>query len=471
MSDFCYLCGSKTRFHMKHDRFLYIITLCLAGIAALAQTNLHEQSPAEQYQWPTETDVLTRLHQWQDLKFGVLLHWGIYSVPGIVESWSICDEKWITRDTTRTYQQYQDWYFGLADEFNPTQFDPSQWASVMQDAGMKYMIFTTKHHDGFCLWDTDETDYSIAHHAFANDPRRDALRHVLDAFRQRQFMIGTYFSKADWHSQYYWWDVYTGHGRNVNYPIDQFPWRWEQFCKFTYRQIEEIMSRYGRVDILWLDAGWVCTENNQDIHMPQIAQMARRHQPGLIIVDRTIRGPYENYQTPEQAIPAEQRAYPWESCITLSDDWGWVPCPRWKSPARVINTLAEIVAKGGNLVLGVGPTAQGLIQPEAVERLQAIGRWMRANGKAIYGTTITPHYHEGNLWFTAAKGTSRKYAIYALGDDDTMPTQVTWSVNLPTKRIRLISTGKTLRYKVRDGQVTVTLPKNLPHQPFALEIE
>ena len=116
-------------------------------------------------------------------------------------------------------------------------------------------------------------------------------------------MLGTYFSKADWHSQDYWWDTYSGHRRGVNYNIQKFPWRWERFCQFTYRQIEEIMSGYGPVDILWLDAGWVCKENNQDIHMDRIAQMARRHQPGLIIVDRTIRGLYENYQTPERTIP------------------------------------------------------------------------------------------------------------------------------------------------------------------------
>lgn len=456
---------------MARYTILTLITLCLCYGKGLAQDNIHAQSPADQYQWPTEADVLTKLHQWQDLKFGILLHWGIYSVPGIVESWSICVEDWITRDTTQTYQQYRDWYFGLADQFSPTRFDPAQWATVAQQAGMKYMIFTTKHHDGFCMWNSHETDYTITRHAFKDDPRRDVLRHVLDAFRQQNFMLGTYFSKADWHSQDYWWDVYPNRGRNVNYNIEKYPWRWERFCQFTSRQIEEIMSGYGPVDILWLDAGWVCAENNQDIHMPQIAQMARRHQPGLIIVDRTIRGPYENYQTPEQAIPAEQRAYPWESCITLSDDWGWVPRPRWKSPARIINTLAEIVAKGGNLVLGVGPTPEGLIQPEAVDRMQAIGRWLNANGRAIYNTTITPHYHEGNLWFTASKDGSRRYAIYALPDGEQLPATLSWSVNLPTKHIRVLAAGKSLKYKVGDGRVTVTLPKGLPQQPLALEIE
>ena len=315
--------------------------LCLAlGLAVCltvgAQDNeIHQRS--ETYEWPTDQLVVKNLKAWQDLKFGVLFHWGLYAVPGMVESWAICDENWITRDSTRTYQQYMDWYFGLADELKPTKFNPNQWAEACSNAGMKYMIFTTKHHDGFCMWDSQETDFTIAKHAFKDDPRRDVLKHVLDAFRQKQFTIGTYFSKPDWHSQYYWWDVYAKKGRNVNYPVEQHPWRWQQFKKFTHNQMNEILSRYGKVDILWLDGGWVAKENRgQDLDMPEVARIARKNQPGIIIVDRTIHGPYENYQTPERTIPETQLDFPWESCIPLSDDWGWVPRPRFKSPEKVI---------------------------------------------------------------------------------------------------------------------------------------
>ena len=156
---------------------------------------------------------------------------------------------------------------------------------------MKYMIFTTKHHDGFCMFDSQETDFTIAKHAFKDDPRRDMLKHVLDAFREQQFTVGTYFSKPDWHSQYYWWDVYAKKGRNVNYPIDQHPQRWEKFKQFTHNQMNEILSRYGKVDILWLDGGWVAKENRgQDLDMPEVARIARTNQPGIIIVDRTSLG-------------------------------------------------------------------------------------------------------------------------------------------------------------------------------------
>jgi len=456
---------------MIRRNFFSSLLLLGLGLNGWAQENgVHQRS--SNYEWPTEEAVVQNLKAWQDLKFGVLLHWGVYAVPGIVESWSICDEEWIRRDTTRSYQQYLDWYFGLADEFRPTKFDPRQWAAACRDAGMKYVIFTTKHHDGFCMFDSKETDFTIAKHAFKDDTRRDVLKHVLDAYREHQFMTGAYFSKPDWHSQCYWWDVYGKKGRNVNYPVSQYPQRWEQFKQFTHHQIDEITSRYGKVDILWLDGGWVNKGNQgQDIDMPGLACIARKNQPGILIVDRTIHGPFENYQTPEQTIPATQLDYPWESCITLTQNWSWTPKPVFKSASQVIGMLIEIVAKGGNLVLGVGPTPEGLIEQESVERLQEIGKWLKTYGKAIYETTITPHYHEGNVWFTQAKDESRLYAIYRLDDGQTLPASVSWTENLPKKAVRLLGTGKRLKYEVTGSQVTVFLPTNLSQQSFALEVE
>lgn len=444
-----------------------LLALTMA-LPSMGQGDVYEKS--ETYEWPTDPQVVDKLKNWQDLKFGVLMHWGVYSVPGMVESWAICDEDWVTRDTTMTYQQYKEWYWGLADKFNPVKFNPDQWASVMRDAGMRYMIFTTKHHDGFCLFDSKYTDYSIARHAFRDNPKRDVLKHVLQSFRDKGFMIGEYFSKPDWHSQDYWWDVYpTKRGRNVNYDIKKWPWRWEAFKKYTYDQMEEVLTRYGKVDIFWLDGGWVCKENNQDIDLPKIATMARSHQPGLIIVDRTIHGPYENYRTPERTIPETQLDTPWESCIPLTNDWGWVPRPTWKSPAKVINTLIEVVAKGGNLVLGVGPTPEGLIEPEAVQRLEAIGRWLNKNGQAIYNTTITPHYNEGRLWFTASKDGKKRYALYALPDGEQLPATLSWTSNKP-KSVHLLATGQKLKAQKQDNRTTINLPKGLKNEPIALEL-
>ena len=148
-----------------------------------------------------------------------------------------------------------------------------------------------------------------------------------------------------------------------------------------------------------------------------------------------------------------------------------MPRPRFKSPEKVIGTLIEIVAKGGNLVLGVGPTPEGLIEPESVTRLKAIGDWLKLNGKAIYNTTITPHYNEDNVWFTSAKDGSRIYAILRLDEGKSMPATISWSENLPKKAIRLVSNGKKLKYKIEGNCVTVSLPSNLPQQSLAMEIE
>jgi alpha-L-fucosidase len=184
-------------------------------------------------------------------------------------------------------------------------------------------------------------------------------------------MIGAYFSKPDWHSEYYWWPKYATADRNNNYDIRKYPWRWNKFKEFTYNQLSELMHDYGSIDILWLDGGWVrpretvneevlswgarIPEWSQDIDMPKIAMMARKAQPGLLIVDRTVHGRFENYQTPEQRIPSTQLDHPWESCMTLANNWGYVPNDKYKTSAKVIHTLIEVVAKGGSLLLGVGP--------------------------------------------------------------------------------------------------------------------
>jgi alpha-L-fucosidase len=456
---------------MKHYFFPLFISLLLVPNLLSAQGDVYERSA--EYDPPTQPEVISKLSHWQDQKFGVLFHWGLYAVPGIVESWSICNEDWITRDTTRTYQQYKEWYWGLCHKFNPVKFNPEQWAKVTKDAGMKYMIFTTKHHDGFCMFDTKYTDFSIAHYAFKDNPRRDVAKYVFDAFRKQGFMIGAYFSKPDWHSQYYWWDVFPTVNRNVNYDIKKYPQHWDMFKSYVYGQIQELMTSYGSIDILWLDGGWVCPENHQDVDIPRIAAMSRSHQPGMLVVDRTIHGLYENYQTPERTIPDKQLPYPWESCLPLSNDWGWTPKAPFKSPAKVVNSLIEIVAKGGCLVLGVGPTPEGEIQPEAVERLEKIGVWMRANGKAIYNTRPTANYHSGDTWFTASKDKRTLYAIYRIDEGKTLPATIEWQGNVPAKgsKIRLVSTGKTLKWKAKDETVTVTLPKEMKSESFAMEIK
>lgn len=432
---------------------------CLT-ILALSVLSLFSASAQESgYVWPEEKPVRETLDRWSDLKFGVLMHWGLYSIPGIVESWSLCSEDvdWIRRRQDMSYEDYKKWYWGLSKDFRADYFNPSQWAEVFMEAGMKYMVFTTKHHDGYCLYDSRQTDFTVMNSPFG----RDAAREVWDAFRKEGFMIGAYFSKPDWHCQYYWWDRYATPDRNVNYKIERHPERWEMFRKYTEAQIMEIVSNYGQIDILWLDGGQV-EPPRQDIKMDSIVAKVRAVQPGILVVDRTVGGVNENYETPENMIPETQIRHPWESCITLTNDWGWVPNPVYKSARKVIALLTEVVAKGGSLLLGVGPTAGGLIEDEAVVRLNEVGEWLSVNGDAIYGSKVADIWNDGNVYFTMDADGETCYAIYVLEDEETLPETVTWSGNLPEGKMELLSKGSSVKYFVDDsGKVSVRLPRNL----------
>ncbi|MDR1556727.1 MAG: alpha-L-fucosidase [Tannerellaceae bacterium] len=448
----------------------------LIPFALCAQTFVHEKS--DTYIPPKEPEVLGQLDRWQDLKFGMLIHWGLYSQLGIVESWSICSEEegWIPRDTAIAYDAYKRSYWATIDVFKPERFDPLAWAKTGRQAGMNYVVFTTKHHDGFNMFDTRQSDFSITKGAFRDDPRRNVAKEVFAAFRQENYMIGAYFSKPDWHSQYYWWDRYATPTRNNNYSIDKNPWRWNKFKTFTYNQIEELLNGdYGAIDILWLDGGWVRPaegsarrphNGSQDIDMPRIAAMARRYQPGILIVDRTVSGEFENYQTPERGIPGAQLETPWESCIPLGNDWGYVPTDVYKTPAKVIHTLAEIVAKGGNLLLGIGPKPDGTLPDEVVMKLSQVGAWLQKNGEAIFNTRITPVYNDGTTWFTQSKDGAKLYAIVCWKEGQSAPEKVTWKGNEPApgSNIVCLQTGKPVAWKKTANGVEVALPaaRNLP---------
>lgn len=431
-----------------------------------AQSFVHQQSNTEDYVWPTDPQVLTKLKHWQDQKFGVLMHWGLYSVPGVVESWSICSEDWIVRERKPTYEEDKAWYWSQKDSLNPVNFDPSKWADVMKKAGMKYMIFTTKHHDGFCMFDTKYTDFSIAHGPFGKDPRHNIAKEVFNAYRNKGFMIGCYFSKPDWHSKWFWNPYYATPNRRINYKKQQHPDWWQNYRKFTQNQLNELTTDYGNIDILWLDGGWI---TGDEIGLDTILVDARKRNPGMISVDRTIRGKNENYQTPEQGIPAKQLDIPWESCITLSHAWGWTPNAKFKSPNKVIGILSEIVAKGGCLALGVGPKADGTLQPEVVNTLLKIGSWLNKNGQAIYSTVNAAHYNDGKVWFTADKNGKTLYAIYALEDGEKTPKTITWTENKPKGKLILLQNGKSVKYTVKGNQVTVTLPSGLKNEPLAFK--
>lgn len=372
-----------------------------------------------------ETDSLidVRLSEWQDLKFGFMAHWGMYSQWGVVESWSICNEPWIDRNGV-DYSTYKAAYQALNRSFNPQHFDALQWAQLAKEAGMKYMVFTTKHHDGFCMFDSRETDYTTM--GPLCPAHRDFTRELVEAFRSEGLWTGLYFSKPDWHNDDYWAHEWATPDRNVNYDIDVYPDRWKRFKDFTYNQIYELTHNYGDIDILWLDGGWIrpewsltdetrewlgCYGRIQDIDMPRIAKMAREDNPDLIIVDRSVGGRYENYKTPEQQIPGELLPYPWETCMSMGDSWSFVENDNYKSTKQLIHMLVDIVAKGGNYLLNVGPDEDGQIPEAAVERLKEIGEWLKVNGQAIYNTRPLYPYAKGDKRYTQSKDGKFQYEI------------------------------------------------------------
>lgn len=371
----------------------------------------------------TDSIINARLSEWQDLKFGFMAHWGMYSQWGVVESWSICNEPWIDRNGV-DYSTYKAAYQALNRSFNPQHFDASQWAQLAKEAGMKYMVFTTKHHDGFCMFDSRETDYTTM--APLCPAHRDFTRELVDAFRSEGLWTGLYFSKPDWHNDDYWAHEWATPDRNVNYDIAAHPDRWKRFKDFTYNQIYELTHNYGDIDILWLDGGWIrpewsltdetrewlgCYGRIQDIDMPRIAKMAREDNPDLIIVDRSVGGRYENYKTPEQQIPGELLPYPWETCMSMGDSWSFVENDNYKSTKQLIHMLVDIVAKGGNYLLNVGPDEDGQIPEAAVERLKEIGEWLKVNGQAIYNTRPLYPYAQGDKRYTQSKDGKFQYEI------------------------------------------------------------
>ncbi len=464
---------------MKKLTFLFAI---LFGFAFHSLAQEHEKP----YIRPVDPLVQANLEEWKDLKFGLFMHWGTYSQWGVVESWSICpeDEGWTQRSGTfsKDYFEYKKAYENLQTTFNPVNFNPDKWAKAAKNAGFRYVVFTFKHHDGFCMFDTKQTDYKITSEKtpFHTNPRANAAKEITGAFRKEGFKIGAYFSKPDWHCPDYWWSYFPPKDRNVNYDPAKYPDRWNSFKDFTYRQIEEILTGYGKIDILWLDGGWVCPKNildpksenyskviDQDIDMAKIAAMGRRNQPGLIVVDRAEGTEFENYRTPEQQIPAKPLAYPWETCMTMAGSWSYEPGDTYKSAFTIIHNLVDIVAKGGNYLLNAGPSPLGDYHDAAYERMKEIGEWMKVNGDAIYSTRPLAPYKESNICFTRNKD-GRVNAIYLAGEKEvTLPATVTIKAIKPAPKatITLLGTEGKLKWKTVNGETIITIPAKLQKAP------
>ena len=456
----------------KAARLVLLAAVLWPALSASAQTD------ETTYVRPKEPAVRESLERWRDYKFGLLVHMGLYSELGTVESWGLCPEDWVTRPGFDDYRRYAAYYRGAKSRFNPVDFDPARWARSFKGSGAKYLIFSTKHHDGFCLFDTKFTDFKITDPGcpFAADRRSNVTKEVFDACRKEGLAVGAYFSKPDWTSPNFWWPAYPPKDRNPNYDITKHPERWREFVAYTHGQVAEITEDYGPLDILWLDGCWVMPKSavtdkvaefckypyDLDIDMKAIAERARKANPGLLVVDRWVQGDYENYLTPEQKVPEKPLAVPWESCVTMGDAWGWVPNDAYKTSRELVHLLVRIVAKGGNLLLGAGPNGRGEFEPAVYDRLERMGRWLEANGEAIYGTRPVAPYQEGPVAYTAI-GPATIFAIYLAGPGEApLPAFLDIKTGLKGRlRVTEISSGRVLGYTVTAEGIRIALPKAL----------
>jgi len=457
----------------------------------------------EEEKYVSETDplVLEKLNQWQDLKFGLLMHWGAYSQWGIVESWSLCPEDygWCERkkgNNSENYYEYKKEYEGLKKTFNPVNFDPQKWAAAAKDAGMRYMVFTTKHHDGFSMFDSQYTDYKVTDPEcpFSTHPKANITKEIFNAFRDNDLWVGAYFSKPDWNHENYWDPYFPPFDRNVNYDPEQYPEKWKKYVEFTHNQLMELLTDYGKVDIIWLDGGWVqkidqagldnyykgkFSENkhrngfikhrivSQDLKMDELVAKARKRQPGLIVVDRAVYGKNQNYLTPENRVPEKALPYPWESCIISGGGWSYTPNAQYMSGYEGVQMLVDIVAKGGNLLLNIAPSPEGEWQAGAYKLLKEFQQWMAINSEGIYETRALAPYKENNICMTQKEDGTTYFFYLAKEDEVVMPSRIKISSHQPGKgsTIHLLGIDKALTWSESGKGFAINIPESIQKKP------
>jgi alpha-L-fucosidase len=301
---------------------------------------------------------------WREARFGLFIHWGPVSLKGTEIGWSRGGDR--RGYGSRGDEVPVEVYDNLFREFNPTNFDARAWVAVAKAAGMRYFVFTSRHHDGFSMFDTQASNYKITH---PDSPfRRDVVRELADACHAADLRFGVYYSQPDWRHP----DAFTED-------------RHDQYLAYLKQQVTELCSNYGRLDILWFDGlGKPASAYDGE----GLVRIIRGLQPDIIINDRT--GLPEDHDTPEQRVGTYQDTRPWESCITVGRQWAWKPGDDLKSLRECLQTLVLCAAGDGNLLFNVGPMPDGRIEPRQAERLKEMGTWLAKHGESIYGTRGGP---------------------------------------------------------------------------------
>lgn len=434
-------------------------------MADLITKGMHGCSREDEYVRPENPLIQERLEWFQDQKLALMMHFGIYSQMGICESWPLSSEDadWSRKGVSWESDEktFRDQYVSMNKSFNPVCIRPDQWAEFAKENGFKYLIFTTKHHDGFCMFDTKYTDYKITSPdcPFHTHKYADIAKHVFDAFREKDIAIAAYFSKPDWHCPWYWaenMDLPVGHWRNPTYNPKEHPEIWDKYVEFTHNQIMELMENYGRIDILWLDGGQVNPKNNQDVRLSEVVARARKIQPWLITADRTVGGENENYITPEQSVPTSPIRVPWESCVTVGTAFSYRYDEKYKSSRDLVNLLIDVVCRGGNLALNIAPQPNGMLPAEGARSIAGMGKWLKANGEAIYGTRMTAPNEDGAFAFTKKEGVT--YALMRLNENETLPEKVLIPWPGEVKKITLLGANAEVAFEKTENGYAASIP-------------
>lgn len=401
-----------------------------------------------------------RMEWWRDAKFGMFIHWGAYSIIGGERGTEIAGggAEWAMDKLDYTIEEYEK----FPKMFNPQLFDAEAWVKMAKNAGMKYIVLTSKHHDGFCLWDSEVTDYDIMDTA---PFKRDIVKELLEASRKHDIKFGLYHSIVDWHHPQAQGNLYPNYNagqKDQTVVNPEFP---EYYKNYLKPQVKELLTKYGDIDVVWFDGDWIAdytTEMGKDMY-----NFIRDIQPNTIINNRVDKGRKGmegmdregnfagDFGTPEQEIPATGIDEDWESCMTMNRTWGYKPDDtKWKSSEDLIQKLVDIVSKGGNFLLNIGPDGYGRFPAQSIRRLKALGEWTSANGEAIYGATASPF--DMPEW---GRYTKKDDVVYAHVFNWPADGKIILNKNLKIKDVSFLVNGEQLAFDKSSEGTVISLKK------------
>lgn len=445
---------------------------------AVAQARRYKRmmEDVQNYQFP-ESELRRKQLEWfMDQKFGLMVHWGLYNQMGIKESWPLADydewTRWQFKPGTPP-SEIKEMYSQLHRGFLPMRFNPDDWAEQAYAAGFRYLCFTAKHHDGFCMWDTKTTDYKVTGSdvPWRDQKYADITKHLFDAFRRRGMGISLYYSRADFSCPYYWEEGYAekdGAQRIPSYDPDEKPELWKKFQDFVFAQLTELVTDYGRIDCLWYDGG--C--DGVKLGLPEMTERLREHQPHMLGVLRGGRGVCEDIVTPELMFPKEYLPAPWEVCTVMGKpleeygvseyiSFGYTFDQDYMTAKEVAHMLLDVIAKGGNLALNIAPQPDGRLPGRALRELEILSQWIKHFEDAIYATRAVAPYRTEQYAYTQSKDGQTVNAFYLYEDGELRKKSYSLTVEGSVSSVTDLRSGRELAF-AQDGEVlTLTLPEDM----------